>query len=106
MESSTSETKINPIRDEKLHHSQIHTIDHHDDEPIDPHAEKKLLWKVDLHLVPPLTVLVMLAFLDRINIGNAKIQGLTKELNMKGHDYSIALLIFFVPYLSLFAMSI
>ena len=66
-------------------------------EPIDPIAEKKLLWKVDCHVVPPLLILFLLAFLDRVNIGNAKIQGMTKELHMVGQDYSISLFIFFIP---------
>jgi hypothetical protein len=66
-------------------------------EVIDTAAERKLLWKVDLHVVPPLSILFLLAFLDRVNIGNAKIQGMTKELNMHGQDYSIALFIFFIP---------
>lgn len=69
---------------------------------VDPVAEeKKLLWKTDLHVVPPLVILFLLAFLDRVNIGNAKIQGMTQELNMQGQDYNIALFIFFVPYILL-----
>lgn len=36
---------------------------------IDPVAEKKLLWKCDLRVLPPLFVLFLLAFLDRTNIG-------------------------------------
>jgi MFS family permease len=69
--------------------------------PIDPVAEKKLLWKCDLHVVPVLFILFLLAFLDRTNIGNARIQGLEKDLNMdpKGNKYNIALLVFFVPYI-------
>lgn len=35
---------------------------------------------------------------SRINIGNARIQGLERDLNMAGHDYNIALFVFFVPY--------
>lgn len=66
---------------------------------IDPIAEKKLLRKLDIHVLPPLTVLFLLAFLDRTNIGNAKIQGLTKDLKMVGPDYNIALFVFFVPYI-------
>lgn len=66
---------------------------------IDRAAEKRLLWKVDLHVVPILTFLFLLAFLDRINIGNARLQGLEKDLNMTGHDYNIALFIFFIPYI-------
>jgi MFS family permease len=68
---------------------------------VDPIAEKKLLWKVDLHVVPPLLILFLLAFLDRVNIGNAKIQGMTTELHMQGQDYNIALFIFFIPYILL-----
>ncbi|KAF2827419.1 MFS general substrate transporter [Ophiobolus disseminans] len=69
---------------------------------IDPVAEKKLLRKCDVRVLPPLFVLFLLAFLDRTNIGNAKIQGLTKDLDMEGpnaHRYNIALFIFFVPYI-------
>lgn len=38
-------------------------------------------------------------FLDRSNIGNAKLQGLEDSLDMKGQDYSIALFLFFVTYI-------
>jgi hypothetical protein len=65
----------------------------------DRSAEKRLLWKLDIHVVPILMFLFMLAFLDRINIGNARLQGLEKDLGMEGHDYNIALFIFFIPYI-------
>ncbi|EEQ30994.1 conserved hypothetical protein [Microsporum canis CBS 113480] len=72
-------------------------------EPLDGHpnseAEKLLLRKCDLHVVPVLTFLFLLAFIDRINIGNARLQGLEEDLNMTGRDYNIALLIFFIPYI-------
>lgn len=63
--------------------------------------EKQLLWKLDIHVVPILMLLFLLAFLDRINIGNARLQGLEADLDMKGRDYNIALLIFFIPYILL-----
>lgn len=68
---------------------------------IDRTAEKRLLWKLDIHVVPILMFLFLLAFLDRINIGNARLQGLEKDLNMKNHDYNLALFIFFIPYILL-----
>ena len=37
--------------------------------------ERRLLWKLDLRLVPWLSLLYLLSFLDRANIGNAKLQG-------------------------------
>ncbi|CAD0095469.1 unnamed protein product [Aureobasidium mustum] len=92
-----------------------HSIEHFEIAPgpgsdtgvfIDPIAEKKLLRKVDLRILPPLTVLFLLAFLDRTNIGNAKIQGMTDELKMGGHDYNIALFVFFIPYILLEVPSI
>lgn len=36
----------------------------------------------------------------RINIGNARIQGLEADLGMKGNDYNIALFLFFIPYIA------
>ena len=69
--------------------------------PIHRAAERKLVRKCDLHVLPMISLLYMLAFVDRINIGNAKIQGLEKDLNMAGNDYNIALLVFFIPYILL-----
>lgn len=67
--------------------------------PIDAALEKKLVRKVDRNLIPILFVLLLLAFLDRVNIGNARIQGLEADLNMHGTDYNIALFIFFITYI-------
>ncbi|KAH8785527.1 major facilitator superfamily domain-containing protein [Diaporthe sp. PMI_573] len=65
----------------------------------DSEAEKKLRRKCDRHVLPCITLLFFLSFLDRTNIGNARIQGMVEDLNMTGHDYNIALFIFFVPYI-------
>ncbi|KAL6242109.1 hypothetical protein RBB50_011021 [Rhinocladiella similis] len=67
---------------------------------IDPAAEKRLLRKIDLRLIPILFVLYLCAFIDRVNIGNARIQGLEADLNMKGEDYNISLFIFFISYIA------
>ncbi|KAI9821280.1 MAG: hypothetical protein M1827_004016 [Pycnora praestabilis] len=88
-----------PIRaDEKLHDGSAGSTTSLEYVAVDPKAERRLLRKLDLHIVPILALLFLFAFLDRTNIGNANIQGLQKELKMKGNDYSIALLIYFVPY--------
>ncbi|ETI22443.1 hypothetical protein G647_06518 [Cladophialophora carrionii CBS 160.54] len=68
---------------------------------IDLALEKKVLLKTDLNLVPILFLLFLCAFIDRINIGNARIQGLEEDLNMHGQDYNIALFTFFVFYILL-----
>ncbi|GAM43198.1 hypothetical protein TCE0_047r17809 [Talaromyces pinophilus] len=68
-------------------------------ESVDKDAERRLLWKMDIRILPVLFVLYLLAFMDRINIGNAKIQHMTTDLHMVGNDYNIALFIFFIPYI-------
>jgi hypothetical protein len=41
--------------------------------------EKKLVRKLDLRIIPWLTLLYLISFLDRTNIGNAKIQGVESQ---------------------------
>lgn len=53
--------------------------------------EKATLRKMDIRLIPMLAVLYLLSFLDRGNIGNAKIQGLTADLELKGDQYNLCL---------------
>lgn len=60
---------------------------------IDPAAEKRLLWKLDLTIYPILYIVYMMSFLDRINISNARIQGLTGDLELTGNRFNIALFV-------------
>lgn len=60
--------------------------------------EKKILRKMDLRLLPMLALLYLLSFLDRGNIGNAKIEGLTDTLGLTGPEYNWCLTIFFFSY--------
>ncbi|KAG9232513.1 major facilitator superfamily domain-containing protein [Amylocarpus encephaloides] len=62
-------------------------------------TEARLMRKIDLRVIPFLCILYLLAFLDRVNIANARSFGLQKELNLQPLDYNTALTIFFVPYI-------
>jgi len=56
--------------------------------------------KIDWHTVPLVTLLYMLCFLDRINIGNARIQGLANDLDLnQGVRFNWVLSIFYIVYL-------
>ena len=44
--------------------------------------------KLDLYLIPWLCLLYLISFLDRTNIGNAKIEGLQDDLNMTNNEYN------------------
>lgn len=63
-----------------------------------PKKFSRLRWKIDLHLIPACAMLYLLCFLDRGNIGNAKIAGMTKDLGMTSHQYSVVLTVFFATY--------
>jgi MFS family permease len=62
-------------------------------------AEKKLLRKIDLRLMPILWVMYILNYVDRTNIGNAKIAGMAADLKLDDQRYAWALSIFFFGYL-------
>uniref|UniRef100_A0A8H7N4Q1 Major facilitator superfamily (MFS) profile domain-containing protein n=1 Tax=Bionectria ochroleuca TaxID=29856 RepID=A0A8H7N4Q1_BIOOC len=60
--------------------------------------DKKLMRKVDLWLIPWLSLLYLLSFLDRTNIGNARLEGMELDLGMVEGNYNMALTIFFIGY--------
>lgn len=55
--------------------------------------------QIDLHVVPCVVAFYLLSFLDRTNIGNARLNGLTEELKLDDYNYRIALTILYVPYI-------
>jgi len=81
-----------------------HTFTHHDPNwsgdgvDFSNVDEKAVLRKMDLRLLPMLALLYLLSFLDRGNIGNAKIEGLTDTLHMTGPQYNWCLTVFFFTY--------
>jgi hypothetical protein len=65
----------------------------------DPEIERRVRRRLDYTILPILCFFMFVSFLDRGNIGNAKIQGMTKDLRMKGNDYNIAVMLFTVAYI-------
>ncbi|KAL1630898.1 hypothetical protein SLS56_004711 [Neofusicoccum ribis] len=65
---------------------------------IDYEAEKKLLWKMDWIILPTIAPLYVFSFLDRVNIGNARLYGLEEDLGLSSMQFSIAISLFFVTY--------
>ncbi|GME48186.1 MFS transporter [Neofusicoccum parvum] len=60
--------------------------------------EKALLRKLDVKLLPGLVVLYLLSFLDRSNVANARLEGLTDDLGMTGNQYLTSLTLYFIGY--------
>ncbi|KAH8129262.1 MFS general substrate transporter [Trichoderma asperelloides] len=63
-----------------------------------PHEQKRILRKVDWRLVPLLSFLYLVSFIDRGNLGNAKVAGLGNDLHLPGTQYNIAVTLFVIPY--------
>lgn len=49
----------------------------------------QLVRKIDLHLIPWLSLLYLLSFLDRTAIGNANTFGLAKDLGLTSQQYNL-----------------
>ena len=58
---------------------------------IDPAAERRIVWKFDLQILPILATMYLFNSLDKSNMGNAKTAGLMDDLGLKGDQYNILL---------------
>ncbi|CAG8060849.1 unnamed protein product [Penicillium salamii] len=65
----------------------------------DKAAESKLRLKIDLYIVPTVAVMYLFCFIDRANIGNAKLAGFNKDLGLVNYDYNAVLSVFFISYI-------
>ncbi|KAJ7881427.1 MFS general substrate transporter, partial [Mycena leptocephala] len=89
------------LADAKIKASSEEELDFGGDSSLPPpptlseEEERKLWRKVDLRLMPILSLMYLLSFLDR---GNARLDGLQDQLNLTGNKYNIALTMYFVPY--------
>ncbi|KAJ6111145.1 transporter [Penicillium sp. IBT 16267x] len=82
---SVSEVSPKPKHDQ---HTTITSVD------IDSKAEKALVWKFDLHLLPVLAMMYLFNSLDKSNLDSR----LEDTLHLVGNQYSTMLSIFYVPY--------
>lgn len=65
-----------------------------------PEEYKHILHIIDWAILPYCTLLYLLSFLDRVNIGQAAVAGLRTDLHITtGNAYQIALSVFFIGYI-------
>jgi MFS family permease len=60
---------------------------------------RKILWKLDCRVLPPLALLWLCNFIDRSNVGNARIAGLQTDTHLVGNQFNVVLTVFYVTYL-------
>lgn len=87
--------KVEKVVDGLAAPTAVSVIDHEESSSTEANIEydekmtKQLIRKIDWHILPVLVILYLLSFLDRTNIGNARLAGLEKGLNMSGLDYNV-----------------
>lgn len=65
----------------------------------DATSDKRLVRKIDLHVIPILIILFAFSLIDRNIIATARVAGMGKTLNLTGNRYSVALLVVFPLYI-------
>lgn len=76
------------IEDSHLHHEH------------NAHMTRNILFKTDTRVLPILALLFLCSFLDRTNVGNAKIIGLEEDLNISNLQYNQGLAVFYATYVA------
>ena len=67
--------------------------------PIDPIIESQLLRRQDCTILPLMALTLMFGYLDRGNIGNARILGMQKDLSFTQQQYLDVVMMFFFGYM-------
>jgi hypothetical protein len=79
----TSHHDANMIEIDKATGQQVVVADHGEVvTTIDPKAERRLVWKFDLRILPVLAVMYLFNSLDKSNLGNAKTAHLETDLGL------------------------
>ncbi|KIH88118.1 MFS transporter [Sporothrix brasiliensis 5110] len=63
-------------------------------------ADRRLVRKLDLHIMTLAMLIYIFSVLDRVNIGNAALYGLKTDLGLVGNQYQILVSILFATYIS------
>ncbi|RFN44813.1 allantoate transport protein [Fusarium flagelliforme] len=61
-------------------------------------AERKVLSKFDKFVMPQMAILVLFAYLDRTNIGNARVFGFEEDTGMHGTQFNDVSMYFYISY--------
>lgn len=64
------------------------------------HLTRNILFKTDTRVLPILALLFLCSFLDRTNVGNAKIIGLAEDLKISNLQYNQGLAVFYATYIA------
>jgi MFS transporter, ACS family, allantoate permease len=69
-------------------------------EPISEQEARKVLWRIDLIMIPLIMVTVVLAAVDKVIISNAALYGMKTDTHLTGNEYNWVGSIFYFGYLA------
>ncbi|KAJ5468738.1 Major facilitator superfamily domaingeneral substrate transporter [Penicillium sp. IBT 31633x] len=88
-----------PPKDFRVEDISVESPTNDIDDEFTPQEQKKIIRRIDLRLVTMTGLAYCISLMDRTNLSMAAIAGMKEELVMKvGDRYSLAVLMFFVPY--------
>ncbi|KAJ0386395.1 hypothetical protein COL922a_004443 [Colletotrichum nupharicola] len=64
---------------------------------VDAAVEKSYVRKMDYWLLPFMSIMYFFNAVDRSNLGNAETDGMSKDLGFVGEQYSLLILLFYIP---------
>lgn len=96
---ATNTENAQTIEDEKDLAAIAHVNIVYQPDPIDPELEARVRRKLDWRLMPILTLIFLFAFIDRANVGNARVLGMGHDLHLDGTRFNIGLSGFYVTYI-------
>ncbi|CAH7685352.1 major facilitator superfamily domain-containing protein [Phakopsora pachyrhizi] len=82
-------TSFSPSTEFRLEAEKIHNLK----------MEKAVVRKIDIRVIPLAATFFLFSFLDRMNIGNLKVAGLAKDLELSDYDFSLSLTMTFIGYI-------
>ncbi|UPL00016.1 hypothetical protein LCI18_010950 [Fusarium solani-melongenae] len=64
---------------------------------VDAATERAYVKRMDMYLLPFLSIMYFFNAVDRSNLGNAETDGMSKDLGFVGEQFSLLILLFYVP---------
>ncbi|KFY43166.1 hypothetical protein V495_04118 [Pseudogymnoascus sp. VKM F-4514 (FW-929)] len=61
---------------------------------------RRILFKLDVRIIPIMALLFLCSFLDRTNVGNAKVYYMENDINISDHQYDTCLVIYYAFYIA------
>jgi hypothetical protein len=69
-------------------------------QPVDPETNRRLLRRIDLHIMPLICIVYFLQYIDKTAISYASVTGILESTNLHGNQFNWVASIFFFGYAS------